>query len=205
MGSNTGQANAQSPNHAQPRPSPNLDCVYLFIPYLHFDSYKCLVRRREMIKARLKHQRTRPVPSSVSREPSAELRVIWEYLGHDLPINCRRTLDQYGYPSLHDTRARDDDQMLYKMTKERFNEEGILESDQYEARPAYRVNTGQSVADQVPEDDDDDGDDTAPESDAEDAEWKPLQHEDVLDGNVLMVDQLWMWVIDSSMSSRTGW
>jgi len=46
--------------------------------------------------------------------------VIWQFLGHDPPINCRRTLDQFGYPSLLDTRARDDDQMLYKMTKQRF-------------------------------------------------------------------------------------
>ena len=46
--------------------------------------------------------------------------MIWQFLGHDPPINCRRTLDQFGYPSLLDTRARDDDQMLYKMTKQRF-------------------------------------------------------------------------------------
>ena len=65
------------------------------------------------------HGRTRPVPRDIAELESLESRVIWEYIGHDPPLNARRTLDQYGYPSLRDTYARDDDQMLYKLTKER--------------------------------------------------------------------------------------
>ncbi len=85
---------------------------YLFLPFLHFDSYRNLIRRREIVKSRLRQGRTRPVPQAVAKLESLELQVIWEFLGYDPPVNCRRTLDQYGYPSLHDTRARDDDQML---------------------------------------------------------------------------------------------
>lgn len=98
---------------------PGPGCLYLYLPFLHFDSYKTLIKRRGMIKKRMLQGRTRPVPLQVAKDKSKELQIIWEYLGHDPPINCRRTLDQYRYPSMHDTRARDDDQMLYKMTKEK--------------------------------------------------------------------------------------
>ena len=35
----------------------------------------------------------------------------------DSPVHARRTLDQYGYPSLRSTDDRDEDQVLYKYTK----------------------------------------------------------------------------------------
>lgn len=130
--------------------------------------------------------------------------MIWQFLGHDPPINCRRTLDQYRYPSLRDTRARDDDQMLYKMTKqsvyraaERRNapsdlKNGIswmgrplspLAEENYEDEGACADSDGAcSERDLGREPDLDDGKDV----------------QDVLDGNVLMVDQLWLWAIDSS-------
>src|SRR5271169_1720522 len=101
-----------------PRKNKGLDKIpvqmCLYLPYLHFDTYKVLVKRRALLKRRIKQGRSRPVPQSVAKLESLEFRVIWQFLGHDPPINCRRTLDQFGYPSLLDTRARDDDQMLYK-------------------------------------------------------------------------------------------
>ena len=36
-----------------------------------------------------------------------------------MPVHCRRTLDQYGYPSLRRTDARDKDQVLYKYMRDR--------------------------------------------------------------------------------------
>lgn len=94
-------------------------CIYLCMPFLHFDTYKAIVERRRLISRRLFHGLRKPVPVDILREPSLELKAIWDYLDHDPPINIRRTLDQFQYPSL-DTKARDDDQVLYKMTKERF-------------------------------------------------------------------------------------
>lgn len=163
----------------------------LFLPYLHFDTYKRLVRRREMILERIHQGRSRPIPEHVVKSDSLELQVIWEYLGHDPPINCRRTIDQYGYPSLRDTRARDDDQMLYKLTKERGSVAGPrrgLFSDESSGRAASDKSGGSggwkdrflsrdAVDYGVAED--------APEEDK------------LLDGNVLVVDQLWLWVINS--------
>src|SRR5579863_8357509 len=99
---------------SSPNKAPIQMCLYL--PYLHWDNYKVIVKRRALIKRRIRQGRSRPVPLSVAKLQSLEFQAIWQFLGHDPPINCRRTLDQFGYPSLVDTRARDDDQMLYKMS-----------------------------------------------------------------------------------------
>ncbi|EJP65030.1 ankyrin repeat protein [Beauveria bassiana ARSEF 2860] len=162
----------------------------LFLPYLHFDTYKRLLRRRNLITQRLAQGRARPVPNNVAKMDSLELQVIWDYLGNDPPINCRRTLDQFGYPSLRDTRSRDDDQMLYKLTKERFGLSGLqqqLGSQGTSSRDGSNRsgnesgNTGwkERLMRLRGQNEDQGGD------------------EDVLNGNVLMVDQLWLWVIDT--------
>lgn len=181
--------------------SPRQGCLYLYFPFLQFDSYKMLVKRRDIIKRRVAQGRTRPVPSEVAKEASLESRVIWEYLGYDPPFNCRRTLDQYRYPSLHDTRARDDDQMLYKMTKERvyFNGKPAVASLGPVLRGEERTPTNFEVGDAAgfgDEDDDQEHLDSDSESNEDESDAKP--EDDVLDGNVLMVDQLWLWAADSS-------
>lgn len=185
-----------APRHFSPRasssknqsvsPSPNNGTyTCLFLPYLHFDSYKRLLKRREAILDRLRHGRARPIPEEIGKCDSLEVQVIWEFLGHDPPLNCRRTLDQYGYPSLRDTRSRDDDQMLYKLTKERgqlpgeqtwLDRQGSSSSAETGESSSKKSKTGNVDGDQDSEDE---------------------EKDDVLNGNVLMVDQLWMWVIDS--------
>ncbi|KAA8573793.1 hypothetical protein EYC84_005349 [Monilinia fructicola] len=153
-------------------------CLYL--PYLHFDTYKVLVKRRALVKQRLKQGRSRPVPQEVAKLDSEEFQVLWQYMGHDPPINIRRTLDQFGYPSLLDTRARDEDQMLsYRQSKI-----GQGKTELYE-------NLEEEDYDEIDENSEDHGaqSDTVIASD-----------DDVLDGNVLMVDQLWLWIIDSGFA-----
>ncbi|PHH58818.1 hypothetical protein CDD81_4356 [Ophiocordyceps australis] len=157
----------------------------LFLPYLHFDTYKRLLRRRQVIQQRLSRARARPVPLDVAASESLELQVIWEFLGHDPPINCRRTLDQYGFPSLRDTRARDDDQMLYKLTKER-GEGG-------EGRCCRQTLTGSGEGSR--------GSNRDGSKDSNRDKWAKHDagglEDQVLNGNVLMVDQLWLWILDS--------
>ncbi|KAG6356068.1 hypothetical protein INS49_015453 [Diaporthe citri] len=141
-----------------------------------------------------------PVPSEVAKETSLESRVIWEYLGHDPPFNCRRTLDQYRYPSLHDTRARDDDQMLYKMTKERvyLNGKPTVASLGPALRGEERTPTHYDRGDAAGfGDDDEDQEHLDSESESNEDEFDAKPEDDVLDGNVLMVDQLWLWAADS--------
>lgn len=175
-------------------------CLYLYMPFLHFDSYKMLIRRRDVIRKRTQQGRTFPIPREVQEDSSFELKMIWEFLGDDPPINCRRTLDQYRYPSLHDTRARDDDQMLYKMTKQNVYRDvlpGQQKSDL--AAPRYHYS---SEADIEEGEDQEGGEDSDNEQgDDGDVEESDIL-QDVLDGNVLMVDQLWLWSIDTSKFSR---
>ncbi|PHH60218.1 hypothetical protein CDD82_2330 [Ophiocordyceps australis] len=53
--------------------------IVLFLPYLHFDTYKRLLRRRQVIQRRLSRARARPVPLDVAASESLELQVIWEH------------------------------------------------------------------------------------------------------------------------------
>jgi hypothetical protein len=168
-----------------PRPEGGI-YTCLFLPYLHFDSYKRLIRRRELIIQRLGHGRARPVPESVAKSDSLESQVIWEFLGHDPPLNCRRTLDQYGYPSLRDTRSRDDDQMLYKLTKERKFAPGLGPGLHGQMSNSSSGSSGSGSRRSKTSSQDGDN-----EEDSEEA---------ILNGNVLMVDQLWLWAIDSRTS-----
>lgn len=110
-----------------------------------------------MVEERLKQGRFRPVPHSISTA-SLESKLIWKLLGNEPPIHIRRTLDQFGYPNLRSTVARDDDQMLWKRTKKKVN--------------LSEFNSALHV-----EDDSD-------------------KHGPFMDGKVLMVDQLWLWIID---------
>ncbi|KAI7776077.1 hypothetical protein LA080_005851 [Diaporthe eres] len=163
----------------------------------HAQHHACFLRPA---CGRVSQGRTRPVPSEVAKEASLESRVIWEYLGHDPPFNCRRTLDQYRYPSLHDTRARDDDQMLYKMTKERvfLNGKPVVASLGPVLRGEERTPTHYDRGDAAgfgDEDEDQEHLDSESESNEDELDSKP--EDDVLDGNVLMVDQLWLWAADS--------
>ncbi|KAF9771549.1 hypothetical protein IL306_010812 [Fusarium sp. DS 682] len=144
-----------------------------------------LIRRRELILQRLGHGRARPVPESVAKSDSLESQVIWEFLGHDPPLNCRRTLDQFGYPSLRDTRSRDDDQMLYKLTKERTCAPGLGPGLHEQISNSSSGSSGSGSRRSKTSSQD------GNEEDSEDA---------ILNGNVLMVDQLWLWVIDSRKS-----
>ena len=77
-----------------------------------------MVRRRKTVEQRLEQGRSTPVPLDISKaESNLEAKLIWRYLGSEPPIHLRRTLDQFGYPNLRSTVARDDDQMLWKRTR----------------------------------------------------------------------------------------
>lgn len=170
----------------------------LYFPYLHFETYRHIIRRRTLIARRLAHGRARPVPADIAALDSLELRMLWEYIGHDPPLNSRRTLDQFGYPSLKDTDARDDDQMLYKLTKEEKMRrppppapvmvEGM-------AKVEREYSFGTRLLHEMIE--------REKEHVASDEENGEVEME-LRDGNLLMVDQLWLWAIDTSKSLRDG-
>ena len=114
-----------------------------------------------MVEDRLRQGRSRPIPSRIAKS-SLEAQLIWRYLGCEPPIHFRRTLDQFGYPNLRSTVARDDDQILWKRTR----------------RPAR-------LDDQLRE-----------YLKATEDEGPDHESREFMDGNVLMVDQLWLWIVD---------
>ncbi|PSR77954.1 hypothetical protein BD289DRAFT_377235 [Coniella lustricola] len=190
-----------SPQHSKSgsrTSSPDSAYLYLYLPYLHFERYRHMVQRRNLISKRMAHGRARPVPKEIANLESVELRVVWKYLGHDPPLNGRRTLDQFGYPSLRDTHARDDDQMLYKLTREdespplslgevrrRRRQQQQQQHDDASPRTSGRFSADQESITREKED--------ASPPDKEREELSRLRN-----GNLLMVDQLWLWVLDST-------
>ena len=161
------------------------NCLYLYLPYLHFDTYHSMVRRRKLIAKRRAHGRAKPVPQWVEQE-NLELKMIWEYIGFDPPLNCRRTLDQFGHGSLKDTHSRDDDQMLYKLTKRDthspWKQMGNNSSMQFlTGRSSGSGRESFSTLQSGP-----------------DVDFGVEPGSQLRDGPVLMVDQLWLWSVDMS-------
>ena len=126
--------------------------------------------RAALIKRRHEDTRARPVDTNVANGKSMESKLIWQYLTSNLPLHCRRTLDQFGYPSLRNTAVRDADQVLYKRT--RINKDSP--SLQRETAMQHLKHIGRSVGRQAS---------------------VTGAQEDVV-AKVLMVDQLWLWVLD---------
>lgn len=150
--------------------------LVVYLPYLHWDSFDNLQKRADIIKRRRKQVHARPIATDVARGKSMEHKLIWQHLTSDRPIHCRRTLDQYGYPSLRNTSVRDGDQVLYKRTKADADAPPPKEEKlKHKRRPLGR----RSVAA---------GANIDPTTGA-----LPVD----ADAKVLMVDQMWLWVIDN--------
>ena len=111
---------------------------------------------------------------------SLENKVLWFYLqdASNLPVHHRRSLDQYGYPNLRSTKTRDEDQVLHKRTKYKRSGDLLI--------PTWmRTWTGESKR-------------SAPTAKENEGLGNAIDAS-VLEGDskVLMVDQLWLWVVDS--------
>lgn len=98
---------------------------------------------------------------------SPDLKLIWQCLSEDKQLHCRRSLDQYMYTTLPDTSVRDRDQILYK---------------------SRLLDSGRSISIFKEEE----------EEDIQNPGWEndESDDEDGTPGNVLVVDQLWMFVMD---------
>ena len=143
-----------------------------------------------MITRRLEQGRVRPIHKNIATSESVESKMIWKYIGAEPPFHSRRTLDQYGYPNLRSTKARDDDQMLWKRTRPKSttsvatsstniqDHQAFVESDKFQ-----RIR--KSLAKRHKENDDEELAKLATTAKAKNQ-----------GGNVLMVDQLWLWALD---------
>lgn len=134
------------------------------------------------MKKRLDQGRARPTPNIDTTD--LELLVAWKYLGYDPPFHTRRTLDQFGYPNLSDTRPRDDDQMLYKMTKNFPRGREDVVASNVKPRGNERERECPKPAN---------GDENKPDFNKDSSL-------NLKDGKVLMVDQVWLWIVDNGMN-----
>ncbi len=141
-----------------------------YLPYLHWDSFRNLQKRAEIIKLRREQPHARPVAKHVANGKSMEHKLIWQHLTSDQPVHCRRTLDQYGYPSLRNTAVRDGDQILYKRTK--------MDADVQTPKETSMMHKLQS-------------------SRAAAARQSAMPNADDGVAKILMVDQLWLWIVDN--------
>ncbi|KAL9126034.1 MAG: hypothetical protein Q9217_004855 [Psora testacea] len=146
----------------------------VYLPYLHWDSFTNMKKRADIIERRRHHVQARPtppIPRDIALCPSIEHKLIWQYLTLDRPLHCRRTLDQYGYPSLRHTTVRDHDQILWKRTK--LDAENIPSSQSKVPLRSVQTSSKGTRGQCLP---------------------TGCSRDHV--AKVLMVDQLWLWVVD---------
>ena len=146
----------------------------LYLPYLHWDTFQRLQQRALLIKKRSKQTDATPIDMDIARGKSTENKLIWQYHSSSQPLHCRRTLDQYGYPSLRNTSVRDHDQVLYKQTRTRRGPE----------EPPIKGTSMQHITAIMK---------AARDPGAHASKVKTLQDSHA---KVLMVDQLWLWILD---------
>ncbi|KAI9805685.1 MAG: hypothetical protein M1833_005178 [Piccolia ochrophora] len=139
----------------------------IYLPYLHWDSFRAFKIRAKTIKKRLLETRTSNIDKEIAESGSLEQRLIWQYLP-SRQIHCRRTLDQYRYPNLRNTSVRDGDQILYKRTSKLLNAPSAVNAE---------FETGRKLAGPKPSK----------------KATLPLDRDG---GKMLMVDQLWLWILD---------
>jgi hypothetical protein len=142
------------------------------LPYLHWDTFGGMKRRLKAIKTHMNDDARADVLNH-------EDELIWQYLRDPggQTLHPRRTLDQYGYPSLASTEARDFDQVLYKRTRPKHLNPRNTSTPLRSTLSPAGTRRNSSVA--------------------------PMDvsiNED--QSKVIMVDQLWLWVLNKRMFHR---
>lgn len=135
--------------------------------------------------------------SEILQGYSMEKKLIWQYLFNsaNLPLHIRRTLDQFGYPNLENTWERDCDQVAFKWAKdanERVKKAEEARSEMLEKR--QKNDSGAGAGAGVPCN-------TLLQTRPSIGANMTIIDEDGY--KVLMVDQLWCWIINDSKFIKT--
>ncbi|KAH7110683.1 hypothetical protein EDB81DRAFT_831460 [Dactylonectria macrodidyma] len=94
-------------------PHENLTCMTLFMPYLHWD-----VVAQPGVPISVEEPGERPA--------TRYQKLLAAYRDNDHPLHVRRTLDQYFYHTLQNTRSRDMDQVISRFQREHALKPSIL-------------------------------------------------------------------------------
>ncbi|KAF2086603.1 hypothetical protein K490DRAFT_66386 [Saccharata proteae CBS 121410] len=180
----------------KPPSSPHGPQLAVYFPYLHWDTFASLMNRSAVIERRMKQAQPFPIPRDIADGPSIENKLIWQYLNNhaNLPLHHRRSLDQFGYPTLSSTSHRDIDQVLYKRTRSELDQDGRNIGDKRPFMPHFmRLLNRERIRDRR-------------ERNRKQQKGPRLERDNrakaispVLDkkAKVLMVDQIWCWVLGS--------
>ncbi|KAI9798830.1 MAG: hypothetical protein M1825_004953, partial [Sarcosagium campestre] len=160
----------------------------LYIPYLHWDSFRAFKIRASTIKKRLLEARSVAVDKEIAESESLERRWIWQYLP-SRQIHCRRTLDQFRYPNLPNTAVRDGDQILYKRTSKLVNANSAMDYKSLSAEVKVKVGTSATSQSR-------DLRTLVTRATREIAAKNEREMKDEDGGKILMVDQLWLFIMD---------
>lgn len=109
---------AVNPNNAsRTGASSSIACrqLQMYLPYLHWDTTENFAARSQYLES-LGSSRENAVPERISVRTKAIMQSNRNTVVRN-SYHARRSLDQYGYPGLHDTRDRDDDQVVSRNTK----------------------------------------------------------------------------------------
>ncbi|KAI9654644.1 MAG: hypothetical protein M1821_005851 [Bathelium mastoideum] len=153
--------------------------MVVYLPYLHWDNFGALRDRNALIQRRLKQKSLHPFDEEIAKA--------------GLPIHHRRSLDQYRYPTLRSTAARDDDQVLHKRTRlQEHDPKTKTDKAPYTVKGPYLAEKSSNASSHLLAS-------TGRQSDAAKQSRRthrpsPVRDEDR--STVLMVDQLWCWVAD---------
>lgn len=140
--------------------------------------------RNKLLKSDKLRDRDGTTREEIFKNGSNEKKVIWQYATNpDLSLHPRRTLDQYGYPDLAKTETRDGDQVIFRWKRDINPEIPVPEPSNPKAGKSREENDSNS--------------DTS-YRDPEPLSLTPDQREILIQDSykVLMVDQLWCWVIN---------
>lgn len=78
------------------------------MPFLHWDLEDLRLKREQVVKAAVEGREQ----NLSNRDLNIEQKLLKAYLTNQHPLHLRRTLDQYYYHTLEDTRERDADQVV---------------------------------------------------------------------------------------------
>ena len=100
--------------------------IIVFLPYLHYEQTDERIKMGQAMKRVRKVHTQRPLHVD---ELNPDQKLLWAYLREDMPLHCRRTLDQFYYDALDSDRttskasgatARNTDQVVQRYMEKRW-------------------------------------------------------------------------------------
>ena len=116
----------RTPMSLPPRKLERNGNIVLFMPYLHYETHK---KRKQMSNAIKRATSKMPDQSFGSNASCSDEMLVQAYLHSTHNLHIRRTLDQFYYHAIS-TEDRDEDQVVYRYTRDKEKEEKVFMVDQ---------------------------------------------------------------------------